>query len=300
MALESAFGQVESVSELKAELSATFPDGARALRFGSEDYPSVLEDLADPPKVLCARGDLSLAERQLRVSIVGSRDASSDRCEAAELVAADLAARGAVIVSGLARGIDAAAHRGALFAWTPEKRAGRTIAVLGTPLSFPWPPENARLADEIAESGLILSECPQAEGRRFDPEARARSLKRRNRLVAALGTGTLVMAARPGSSTLIEVQAALAIGRPVILWQACTQESSRQQAVLERWRHCFRLGQECGGCDVTHIKRTLEESEKKPFEHSMFKRHEEKEKFLLRPAAPRRRSVKTQASIKAL
>ena len=102
LALESAFGQVESVSELKAELSATFPDDARALRFGSEDYPSVLEDLADPPKVLCARGDLSLAERQLRVSIVGSRDASSDRCEAAELVAADLAARGAVIVSGLA------------------------------------------------------------------------------------------------------------------------------------------------------------------------------------------------------
>ena len=65
LALESAFGQVESVSELKAELSATFPDGARALRLGSEDYPSVLEDLADPPKVLCARGDLSLAERQL-------------------------------------------------------------------------------------------------------------------------------------------------------------------------------------------------------------------------------------------
>lgn len=58
LALESAFGQVESVSELKAELSATFPDDARALRFGSEDYPSVLEDLADPPKVLCARGDL--------------------------------------------------------------------------------------------------------------------------------------------------------------------------------------------------------------------------------------------------
>jgi len=143
----------------------------------------------------------------------------------AELLASVVAARGAVIVSGLARGIDAAAHRGALSAWTPEKRAGRTIAVLGTPLSFPWPPENARLADEIAESGLILSECPQAEGRRFDPEARARSLKRRNRLVAALGTGTLVMAARPGSSTLIEVQAALAIGRPVILWQACTQES---------------------------------------------------------------------------
>ena len=82
LALESAFGQVESVSELKAELSATFPEGARALRLGSEDYPSVLEDLADPPKVLCARGDLSLAERQLRVSIVGSRDASSDRCEA--------------------------------------------------------------------------------------------------------------------------------------------------------------------------------------------------------------------------
>ena len=224
LALESAFGHVESVSELKAELSATFPLDARALRMGDQDYPSVFEELENPPKVICARGDLGLAERQLRVSIVGSRDASPERCEAAEIVAADLAARGAVIVSGLARGIDAAAHRGALSAWTQERRNGRTIAVLGTPLSFPWPPENARMAEEIAETGLLLSECPQAEGRRFDPEARSRSLKRRNRLVAALGTGTLVMAAKPGSSTLIEVEAALKLGRPVILWKDCAEE----------------------------------------------------------------------------
>lgn len=223
-ALEAAHGPVESVSELRAELAATFPAAARVLRRGDEDYPGALEELADAPAVLCARGDLGLAERQLRVSIVGSRDASPERCEAAELVAADLAARGAVIVSGLARGIDAAAHRGALSAWTRENRRGRTIAVLGTPLSFPWPPENARLAEDLAADGLLLSECPQAEGRRFDPQARARSLRRRNRLIAALGTGTLVMAARPDSGTLVEAAAALALGRPVILWHACADE----------------------------------------------------------------------------
>ena len=180
--------------------------------------------LADPPKVLCALGDLTLLDRQLLVSIVGSRNAAAERCEAASFIASDLAARGAVIVSGLAAGIDRAAHEGALAAWTNESRRGRTAAVLGTPLSFPWPPENAKLYEEIVSTGLALSEVPQAEGRRFDPNERMRSLKRRNRIVAALGTGTLVMAAASGSSTLIEVDYALGLGRPVILWYECANE----------------------------------------------------------------------------
>ena len=121
-------------------------------------------------------------------------------------------------------GIDRAAHEGALAAWTNESRRGRTAAVLGTPLSFPWPPENAKLYEEIVSTGLALSEVPQAEGRRFDPNERMRSLRRRNRIVAALGTGTLVMAAASGSSTLIEVDYALGLGRPVILWYECANE----------------------------------------------------------------------------
>ncbi|MDO5530986.1 DNA-processing protein DprA [Sutterella sp.] len=234
--MEVRAGSGLGVAELRAELSATFPEGARVLKCTDEDYPGALLELADPPEVLCALGDLAIAERQLRVSIVGSRDASPERREAAHDVAADLAARGAVIVSGMAAGIDRAAHEGALSAWTPERRPGRTIAVLGTPLSFPWPPENAQLYSEITASGLALSECPQAEGRRFDPEERSRSLKRRNRLVAALGVGTLVMAARPGSSTLIEARAALALGRPVLIWHEAAGEEWARSLIAENLR----------------------------------------------------------------
>ena len=223
-ALEREAGSGLGVAELRKELSLTFPQGARVLTRGSEDYPQALDVLADPPKVLCALGDLTLLDRQLLVSIVGSRNAAAERCEAASFIASDLAARGAVIVSGLAAGIDRAAHEGALAAWTNESRRGRTAAVLGTPLSFPWPPENAKLYEEIVSTGLALSEVPQAEGRRFDPNERMRSLRRRNRIVAALGTGTLVMAAASGSSTLIEVDYALGLGRPVILWYECANE----------------------------------------------------------------------------
>lgn len=223
-ALEREAGSGLGVAELRKELSLTFPQGARVLTRGSEDYPQALDALADPPKVLCALGDLTLLDRQLLVSIVGSRNAAAERCEAASFIASDLAARGAVIVSGLAAGIDRAAHEGALAAWTNESRRGRTAAVLGTPLSFPWPPENAKLYEEIVSTGLALSEVPQAEGRRFDPNDRMRSLRRRNRIVAALGTGTLVMAAASGSSTLIEVDYALGLGRPVILWYECANE----------------------------------------------------------------------------
>lgn len=223
-ALEREAGSGLGVAELRKELSLTFPQGARVLTRGSEDYPQALDALADPPKVLCALGDLTLLDRQLLVSIVGSRNAAVERCEAASFIASDLAARGAVIVSGLAAGIDRAAHEGALAAWTNESRRGRTAAVLGTPLSFPWPPENAKLYEEIVSTGLALSEVPQAEGRRFDPNERMRSLRRRNRIVAALGTGTLVMAAASGSSTLIEVDYALGLGRPVILWYECANE----------------------------------------------------------------------------
>lgn len=234
--LERAAGTSMSVSEQRRELSLTFPEGARALVPGEPGYPDALEALADPPEVLCAYGDLSFLERQMRIAVVGSRDAAPERCDAARLLSADLAARGAVIVSGLAAGIDRAAHEGALSAWTRESRQGRTVAVLGTPLSMPWPPENARLHGEIASAGLLLSEVPQAEGRRFDPEERSRALRRRNRIVAALGVGTVVMAARPGSSTLVEVRSALALGRPVLVWHGCRGEAWADALVAEGLR----------------------------------------------------------------
>ncbi|MFR2199387.1 MAG: DNA-processing protein DprA, partial [Sutterella wadsworthensis] len=176
------------------------------------------------PAVLVHEGDLSLTERQLRVSIVGSRDASDSARADARRVARELAARGAVVVSGLAAGIDTAAHEGALEARSPSGTVGRTIAVMGTPLSQPWPPANARLARRIAEYGLLISLAPQVNGLSFTDEERAESLRARNRAIAALGLGSLVMAGKEGSSTLREVAFSLELGHPVLLWHSIVEE----------------------------------------------------------------------------
>lgn len=179
-------------------LDETLPDGAKLAAASDPDYPSELAALDEHPAVLVYEGDLTLAERQLRVSIVGSRDAGEAVRADARRVARELAARGAVIVSGLAAGVDAAAHEGALEATTPSGAVGRTIAVMGTPLSQPWPPANARLARRIAQNGLLISLAPQVSGLSFTDEERAESLRARNRAIAAIGLGSLVMAGKEG------------------------------------------------------------------------------------------------------
>ena len=123
----------------------------------------------------------------------------------------------------LAAGIDAAAHEGALEATTPSGTVGRTIAVMGTPLSQPWPPANARLAHRIAQHGLLLSLAPQVSGLSFTDEERAESLRARNRAIAAIGLGSLVMAGKEGSSTLREIGHSLELGRPVLIWHSIVE-----------------------------------------------------------------------------
>lgn len=118
-------------------LDETLPDGTKLVAASDPSYPPELAALEEHPAVLVHEGDLSLTERQLRVSIVGSRDASDSARADARHVARELAARGAVVVSGLAAGIDTAAHEGALEARSPSGTVGRTIAVMGTPLSQP-------------------------------------------------------------------------------------------------------------------------------------------------------------------
>lgn len=204
-------------------LDETLPDGTKLVAASEPDYPAELAALDEHPAVLVYEGDLSLAERQLRVSIVGSRDADEAARADARRVARELAARGAVIVSGLAAGIDAAAHEGALEATTPSGTVGRTIAVMGTPLSQPWPPANARLAHRIAQHGLLLSLAPQVSGLSFTDEERAESLRARNRAIAAIGLGSLVMAGREGSSTLREIGHSLELGRPVLIWHSIVE-----------------------------------------------------------------------------
>lgn len=204
-------------------LDETLPDGTKLVAASDLSYPPELAALEEHPAVLVHEGDLSLTERQLRVSIVGSRDASDSARADARRVARELAARGAVVVSGLAAGIDTAAHEGALEARSPSGTVGRTIAVMGTPLSQPWPPANARLARRIAEYGLLISLAPQVSGLSFTDEERAESLRARNRAIAALGLGSLVMAGKEGSSTLREVAFSLELGHPVLLWHSIVE-----------------------------------------------------------------------------
>ena len=161
-------------------LDETLPDGTKLVAASDPSYPPELAALEEHPAVLVHEGDLSLTERQLRVSIVGSRDASDSARAVARRVARELAARGAVVVSGLAAGIDTAAHEGALEARSPSGTVGRTIAVMGTPLSQPWPPANARLARRIAEYGLLISLAPQVNGLSFTDEERAVYKRGRN------------------------------------------------------------------------------------------------------------------------
>ncbi len=176
--------------------------GARVIAWGDAEYPPSLRDLADPPAVLYVRGrDLrSLASP---VAVVGSRRCSAMGREVAMDVARGLAAVGACVVSGAARGIDTGAHRGALDA------AGTTAAVLGSGIDVLYPPGSRRLLQEIELAGAIVSEYPpgvHAEPFRFPA---------RNRIVAGLACALVVVEGASGSGSMISVDHALDLGREV-------------------------------------------------------------------------------------
>lgn len=176
--------------------------GGRALIRGRPDYPASLLDLPDPPPVLFAIGGLGWL-RRTQVAIVGTRSATSYGLAVARDLARATAAGGLVVTSGLARGVDAAAHLGALSA------SGGTIAVLGTGIDVPYPRSNAALYREIGQQGLLLSELPPGE------RADAGSFPRRNRVIAALATVVLVVQAGHRSGALITAGRALDLGRSV-------------------------------------------------------------------------------------
>ena len=164
-------------------------------------YPRLLGTLASPP-TLHVRGQLTDGD-SLAIAIVGSRRASDYGTYAADLLAGDLAARGVTIVSGLARGIDTAAHRGAL------GRGGRTIAVLGSGIDVVYPPENAGLAREIAWSGALISQFGAGT-----PPLRGH-FPARNAVIAGLALGVVVVEAAERSGALITARLAAEFGREV-------------------------------------------------------------------------------------
>jgi len=190
-----------SRAEAEAELAAAAAAGARPLLLGADDYPATLAAAADPPPVLWAIGDPALAARPA-VAIVGARNASALGTRMAARLARDLGAMGYVVVSGLARGIDAAAHRAALGTGTVAVHAGGVDVI--------YPPENAALAADIADAGLRLSEM------HFGHAPRPQDFPRRNRIVSGLASGVVVVEGALRSGSLITARNALDQGREVM------------------------------------------------------------------------------------
>jgi DNA processing protein len=192
-------GRAAELAEIERGRAAAA--GARIVTRIDRGYPEALLDLALPPPVLYCRGELPRAPA---VSIVGSRQADAYGLEAAESFAAYLSALGLTIVSGLALGIDSAAHRGAL-----RPPSGRTVAVLGCGIDVEYPRGSARLAERISRAGALVSEFP------IGARPYRAHFPLRNRIIAALGLGTFVVRATARSGSLITARLALELGRDV-------------------------------------------------------------------------------------
>ena len=187
--------------EAERELDRVEKLGARYLAFGQGLYPRLLAAMEDAPPLLIVKGDLKLLDRPA-VAMVGARNASAAACRFARGLAHDLGREGLVVVSGLARGIDAAAHDGAMDSGTIGCAAGG--------IDIFYPPENEARQRRMFEVGLVVSERPPGL------EPRARDFPRRNRIIAGLSLGTVVVEAAPRSGSLITARLAAEAGREVM------------------------------------------------------------------------------------
>lgn len=174
----------------------------RLIRRCDPEYPELLREIADPPVALYCRGELTAVDRKA-VAIVGSRQASDYGKRTAERLAKDLVAAGFTVVSGLARGIDTAAH------WGAVRAGGRTLACLGCGVDVAYPYENRSLANSIAASGAVLSEYP------MNAPPDAWHFPSRNRIVSGVSLGVIVVEAPPGSGSLITATCAVDQNREV-------------------------------------------------------------------------------------
>ena len=188
--------------DLSGELKRITDFGCHILIQSDEDYPELLKQIYDPPMVLYVKGSLSAKDKNA-VAMVGSRMTTHYGLEVARKLSYQLAYIGVTVVSGGARGIDTAAHQGALSA------KGRTVAVLGTGINLVFPPENAELFERIAASGAVVSQFP------FNRNADKQSFPIRNRIVAGMTLGTVVVEANLTSGALITANMAVEAGRQV-------------------------------------------------------------------------------------
>lgn len=211
--LEARCGATQALAAALAEARGSRPHhedevrraaegGFSLLAYGSPRYPRLLAEIPDPPAVLYLAGSLGPADER-SVAVVGSRRATTSGVRFARVLARSLAEAGVTVVSGLAQGIDAAAHQGALEA------GGRTVAVFGAGLDVIYPGWNAPLARGVRESGAWVSELP------LGSEPRAHHFPRRNRIISGLSLGVVVVEAAERSGSLITATCALDQGREV-------------------------------------------------------------------------------------
>ncbi|HDZ62843.1 MAG TPA: DNA-protecting protein DprA [Nitrospirae bacterium] len=174
----------------------------RIITFKDSSYPDGLKRLPDAPLVIYVNGDIANDDKYA-VAVIGSRMSTEYGRRVAEKISHDLASAGLTVVSGMARGIDTASHKGAL------KAGGRTLAVLGSGIDVIYPPENRKLVDLIASSGAVISEFP------FGTDPNRENFPRRNRMISALSFGVVVVEAAVDSGSLITVGYALEQGKEV-------------------------------------------------------------------------------------
>jgi DNA processing protein len=193
--------KIADLRDVEREIKAVDSLGARYLFLGQGLYPPLLAELDSAPPALIVRGDLTILDRPA-VAIVGARNASAASCRFARGLAQDLTNAGVLVVSGLARGIDTAAHQGSL--------EGGTVAVIASGIDIAYPPENAELQEAIATRGLLIAEQPPGK------EPLARHFPYRNRIIAGMSLATVIVEAAPKSGSLITARLATEAGREVL------------------------------------------------------------------------------------
>lgn len=193
--------RIAPVEVAEREMERVARLGARHIFSDEDDYSSMLREVEGAPPVVVVRGDTAMLRRPC-VAIVGARNASAIACRFARQLAADLAAREVTVVSGLARGVDTAAHIGAL--------GGSTVGVIASGIDIVFPPENAALQEKIASDQLLIAEQPPGA------EPLARHFPSRNRIIAGVAHGTVVIEAAPRSGSLITARRAGDYGREVM------------------------------------------------------------------------------------
>lgn len=195
---------VKSIEEIdiKKEIDLISRYGVKVMSFLDDDYPKHLKEIHSPPVILYIKGKI-LPQDETAVAIVGSRRASFYGMQTAEKLGFELALRGITVVSGLARGIDSSAHKGAL------KAKGRTIAILGSGQAHIYPKEHKALAEEISKNGAVISEFPMAT----IPDKS--NFPKRNRVISGLSLGVVVVEAAEKSGALITADFALEEGKEV-------------------------------------------------------------------------------------